>query len=83
MYPKVDASPLTKEVISKFKVVVDLIYNPQETLLLKYAKELGLQGINGLYMLVGQAIKAEELWNSVKINDETVNKIYKKLFDLL
>jgi shikimate dehydrogenase len=83
MYPKVEASPLTKELISKFKVVVDVIYNPQETLLLKYAKELGLQGINGLYMLVGQAIKSEELWNSVKINDETVDKIYRELFDLL
>ncbi|WP_097027871.1 shikimate dehydrogenase [Clostridium peptidivorans] len=76
MYPNVENSPLSKEDVSKFASVVDLIYNPGETLLLKYAREQGIQGINGLYMLVGQAIKAQELWNSVKVNKETVDKIY-------
>lgn len=83
MYPKIDASPLTKEEVTKFKVVVDLIYNPHETLILKYASRQGIQGINGLYMLVGQAVKAEELWNSVQIPKEVVDKIYKKLSRLL
>lgn len=83
MYPKIEASPLTKEEVSKFKVIIDLIYNPQETLLLKYAKEHRIQGINGLYMLVGQAVKAQELWNSVKVDEEIVDKVYKKLSDFL
>lgn len=76
MHPNVENSPLSREDVSKFATVVDLIYNPEETLLLKYAREHGIQGVNGLYMLVGQAIKAQELWNSVKINKETVDKIY-------
>lgn len=76
MYPNVENSPLSKEDVSKFASVVDLIYNPGETLLLKYAREQGIQGVNGLYMLVGQAIKAQELWNSVKVNKKTVDKIY-------
>ncbi|QGU96762.1 shikimate dehydrogenase [Clostridium bovifaecis] len=83
MYPKVEVSPLTKEQVSQFKIVIDLIYNPQETLLLRYANENGIQGINGLYMLVGQAVKAQELWNSVKIDEEIVDKVYKQLSDLL
>lgn len=79
MYPNIENSPLSKEDVSKFTTVVDLIYNPEETLLLKYTREQGIQGVNGLYMLVGQAVKAQELWNSVIINKETVDKIYEKI----
>jgi len=44
MYPNVDAAPLPKECIKKDMVVFDAVYNPQETLLLKYAKQrLGCQ----------------------------------------
>lgn len=82
MYPKVDSSPLSKEQVSKFQAVVDLIYNPKETLLLKYAREMGIVAVNGLYMLVGQAVKAEELWNCVKINGTVVDKIYKEIASL-
>lgn len=83
MYPKVDNSPIKKECITKFKVAIDLIYNPQETLFLKYAREAGLKSVNGLYMLVGQAIKAEELWNSLKIEDKITDEIYEEISKLL
>lgn len=79
MYPNVESSPLSKEDVSKFGTAIDLIYNPEETLLLKYAREQGIKGVNGLYMLVGQAIKAQELWNSIIINKETVDKIYEEI----
>ena len=39
MFPKVDASVLPKEKIQKCKAVFDAVYNPQETLILKYAKQ--------------------------------------------
>ncbi len=61
MYPNVDASPLPKEFIHA-DVVIDTIYNPTKTLLLKYAEELGIMGINGSYMLMQQAVKAQEIW---------------------
>lgn len=76
MYPKTEYSPIDKNIISKFNTAVDLIYNPKETLFLKYAREEGLKAINGLYMLVGQAVKAEELWNNFKIDSTTVDKIH-------
>lgn len=62
MYPKIDASPLPKNQIYA-KAVIDLIYNPEETLLLQQARELGCQTINGSLMLVQQAVKAQEIWN--------------------
>lgn len=62
MYPNIDVSPIPMEYI-KSEVVIDMIYNPQETLLLKYAEDLGLKGINGSYMLKEQAVKSQEIWN--------------------
>ncbi len=79
MHPNVNISPVNKEDISKFKVAVDLIYNPTQTLFLKYAKELGLVSINGLYMLIGQAVKAQELWNNTEIDSAICDKIYDKI----
>lgn len=76
MFPKVEKSPVSKETLSKFQVAVDLIFNPLETLFLKYARESGLKTVNGLYMLVGQAIKAQEIWNNTVIEEKVVEEIY-------
>ncbi|QEK11770.1 shikimate dehydrogenase [Crassaminicella thermophila] len=82
MHPNVQNSPIRKKDIFNFKVAVDLIYNPLETLFLKYGKEEGLKTINGLYMLVGQAVKAQEFWNGIKINSSVCDKIYEKICDI-
>ncbi|WMJ79800.1 shikimate dehydrogenase [Clostridium sp. MB40-C1] len=79
MYPNLNDSPINRSTISKFKVAVDLIYNPKETLFLKYAKEEGLKIVNGLYMLIGQAVKAEGLWNGIKMDNKVVDKIYEEI----
>lgn len=50
------------ETILKDAVVYDVIYNPKKTLLLKEAEKLGLRTINGLDMLVYQAVAAQEIW---------------------
>lgn len=63
MYPNIDASPVTKDVVRNSKVVIDIIFNPKTTKLLEYANS----NINGLYMLVMQAIKAEEIWQNQKM----------------
>ncbi|MDO4535485.1 MAG: shikimate dehydrogenase [Clostridium perfringens] len=83
MYPKVDFSPVNKEIITNFNFAMDIVYNPLETRFLKMAKELGLKCVDGLYMLVGQGVKAEEIWNDIKINDEILDIIYKALKDIL
>ncbi|AJA49865.1 shikimate dehydrogenase [Clostridium pasteurianum DSM 525 = ATCC 6013] len=78
MYPKVENSPVDENCVSKFSSAVDLIYNPKETLFLKFAKKRGIKAVNGLYMLVGQAVAAEELWNNITIEESVVDKIYDK-----
>lgn len=54
---------LPYEALSNRHLVVDLIYNPQETLFLKKAKEQGAKVLNGLTMLHQQAEKAWKIWN--------------------
>lgn len=76
MYPNIDASPVDNEVLSHFSTMVDLIYNPKETQLLKSAAGLGLKTLNGLYMLIAQAVAAQEIWNGISIKKETVDDIY-------
>jgi len=61
MYPNTDVCPIPKECINA-DTVIDMIYNPPKTLLLKYAKELGLKAVNGSIMLKEQAFKAYDIW---------------------
>ncbi len=81
MYPKTNNSPMKKEDMSNFDVAVDLIYNPIETLFLKHAREQGIKRVNGLYMLVGQAVKAQELWNEIDISSEIIDRIYERIVE--
>ena len=43
-------------------IVYDVIYNPKKTVLLSNAEKLGLRTINGLDMLIYQAVSAQEIW---------------------
>ncbi|MDR1135337.1 MAG: hypothetical protein LBL49_04035 [Clostridiales Family XIII bacterium] len=49
-------------------LVCDLIYNPAETALLAAANALGLETLNGLGMLIYQALLADELFLEREIN---------------
>lgn len=79
MYPNVDNCPIDKSSIAKFSIAIDLIYNPKETLFLKHAVNLDMKAVNGLYMLIGQACRAQELWHDIKISAETINSVYERL----
>lgn len=79
MYPIVQESPVDNDILCKFSEAVDLIYNPIETLFLKKSRELGLKTVNGLYMLVAQAVAAQEIWQGVKVKDGIVEKIYNEI----
>ncbi len=62
-------SPITEEVLKTAKkemLVYDLVYNPQQTLLIKTAQNIGLQTINGLNMLIFQGAKSFEIWTGIK-----------------
>ena len=71
---------LNKEVnqlVSDRLAVFDVIYNPQETVLLKYAKEAGIKYSDGLSMLVWQAAVAQEIWFDTEFTMDDIKKVLK------
>lgn len=64
MYPTIsEFLPLPYEFIGPSHLVYDLIYNPEQTELLKKAKQQGATTLNGLSMLKQQAEEAWRIWN--------------------
>ena len=57
-----DPCLVAKEMLHKNLFVYDVIYNPQETKLLKLAKEVGAETRNGLGMLLSQGALSFEHW---------------------
>ena len=76
MFPHVEESPIHQQFLKKYSIAIDLIYNPFETRFLREAREFGLKTCNGLMMLVGQAVVAEELWQDQKINMAILQPLY-------
>ncbi|MCC8074082.1 MAG: shikimate dehydrogenase [Clostridiales bacterium] len=75
MYPNVDACVLPYEKVCRCKAVFDAVYNPMETMLIKYAKKGGLKYSNGLPMLVWQAAVAQEIWLDVKFTMDDIKPV--------
>ena len=59
-----DVPPIDLYSLGRQHVVIDLIYNPEETLLLQEAKKRGAITQNGLVMLHGQAEASWNFWTS-------------------
>ena len=60
MYPNVEESCLQGSIAAD--VVFDMVYNPQETALLKTAKAQGKTTVPGMRMLLAQAARQFEIW---------------------
>ncbi|MCI8405345.1 MAG: shikimate dehydrogenase [Clostridia bacterium] len=60
--------------------VVDMIYNPDETLFLREARVRGAKTLNGLGMLIYQGIIAYELFTKTKLPDDMGTRIKKEVF---
>lgn len=60
--------------------VIDLIYNPLRSKLILQAEELGIVGINGMYMLIMQAKKSHELFFNTTISTEKANQIFFQIY---
>lgn len=79
MFPAVEESPVSAEVVGRFAAVADLIYNPAETRLLRLARAQHKPAVNGLFMLVAQAVAAEELWLGRSLGMELIARITQKI----
>lgn len=76
MYPGNGQRLIKLENFTRCTKALDLIYNPARTLFLLDAQRLGVDCINGLYMLVAQALRSAELFTGKKIPLERIDETY-------
>jgi shikimate dehydrogenase len=64
MHPDINVSPVPAELLHSGLCVMDIVYNPLETRLLKDAKSVGASVVSGLEMLLYQGAVAFEIWTN-------------------
>ena len=74
MFPYGDMSPIAEECLHKNHIVFDLVYKPLHTKLLSMAHNQGATCIDGLGMLIYQAIYAFELWTGLTPPVDVIRK---------
>lgn len=82
MWPHITNNPLKGLQLSRQTVVCDIVYNPRKTAMLQYAAAHGCQVVEGIGMLIGQGLRAVEIWldkplpeNSWEVMSEAVNLV--------
>lgn len=81
MYPNNGERLIDLSIFKNCKKVLDLIYNPARTVLLLDAQALGIDCINGLSMLVAQAVRAAEIFTGQKIPDRKIDAVYNTILN--
>jgi shikimate dehydrogenase len=75
MHPKTDASLVPKELMHSDLAIMDVVYNPLRTKLLRDAESLGLQTVSGADMFVNQALFQFEIWTGQKAPKEIMREV--------
>ena len=76
MYPNTEASPLDLTPFRQLKGVLDVIYNPAKTPLLRQAEAMGIPAVNGLLMLVAQAWEASAWFQDRTLPESKIPQIH-------
>lgn len=79
MFPDVDGASVDVGRFPGLRGVVDVIYNPLTTRLVREARAREIPAENGLYMLVAQAVEAAEVFLDEQFGAETVERIYREI----
>ena len=75
MYPDNYSRPIDVGRLGALKFVADCVYNPLRTVLITDCSSAGIQAVNGLPMLVAQAVYAERIWGYDNISDGKIADI--------
>jgi shikimate dehydrogenase len=66
MYPNTGESLFPRELLGRFPWVIDIIYNPLKSRLLREAEETGCRTISGLGMFVHQGAEQLKIWTGLE-----------------
>jgi len=79
MYPNNGKSLVDLSMFPHCRGVLDVIYNPARTALVLDAEERGIPAMSGLFMLVGQAVKAFEFFTGDTAEVGVIERITRKI----
>lgn len=80
MYPNLKQKQIFDlDDLTNIKGVIDVVYNPLHTNLLLQAKNKGIPYMNGLYMLVAQAVKSNEIFQNKHYDSKQKLTLYRSL----
>jgi shikimate dehydrogenase len=65
MAPQVDGIPIDPNLLGRYRLVMDIVYQPLATRLLREAQARGAATVDGLQMLIHQATAQFELWTGL------------------
>lgn len=74
MHPKTNSTPLDAGLLNPDTAVMDIVYSPIETKLLKDAGERGCKTVNGVGMFVHQGAESLGIWLGIKAPMEIMKK---------
>ncbi len=75
MHPREDATLVPPEWMHAELAVMDIVYNPYQTRLLKDARARGIQTIPGIEMFVNQAVVQFEAWTGERAPREVMKQV--------
>lgn len=81
MYPNCDDLIIDISTFNKLVAVIDVIYNPLKTMLVRKALERGITAVSGLYMLVAQAVYASSIFTDTTYDKTIIDDIYKQIYN--
>ena len=65
---------MPEELLHKDLVVFDIVYNPLETMLLRYARKVGAKPVDGVGMLVNQGAISFKMWTGCEAPRDVMRK---------
>jgi len=74
MYPRSRETPVRKELLKKGMMVMDIVYEPLQTRLLREAKRKGCVTVDGLEMLIRQGMAQFEIWTGRRLEIGEIRK---------
>lgn len=80
MSPKVEHTCVPAALLHPALTVMDIVYNPRETRLLREAKSAGCRVIPGLEMFLNQALEQFELWTGQKAPASVMRQVLESKF---
>jgi len=81
MYPHIEDCPISDfSFLDEKSAAADMIYNPEETVFLRCARERGAKTVNGLGMLIEQGLIAYEHFTGIKLSEDCFELVKKEVF---